>query len=292
MGSPGQGNYAAASSFLDALAAHRRAHGLAGTSIAWGYWEQASEMTSGLGEADIARMARQGVMSMSAREGLGLFDLAQGQDRPLLVAVRLDGGVLSAQARVGVLPGLLRGLVRVPVRRVVDGGSLARRLGGVSEAEREGMVLEIVRGEVAVVLGHSSANAVDPERAFKDLGFDSLAAVELRNRLNTLTGLRLPATLAFDYPNTTALAHHLLNQTTGTHRDSNVESGEIEIRKTLASIPLARLQEAGLLDTLLQLANPGDTTLRAGAVDATQTIDAMDVEDLVHAAMSRSADEV
>jgi polyketide synthase 12 len=292
MGSPGQGNYAAANSFLDALAAHRRARGLAGTSVAWGYWEQASEMTSGLDERDLARMVRQGMLPLTTEEGLSLFDAAHGADHALSVAMRLDTTTIRAQARTGVLPGLLRGLVRVPVRRVVDGGSLARRLAGVPETEREGMVLEIVRGEVAIVLGHSSPNAIDPERAFKDLGFDSLAAVELRNRLNTLTGLRLPATLAFDHPNTTALTHHLLNQTTGTRGDSNVESGEIEIRETLASIPLARLREAGLLDILLQLANPDDTTLGADAVDGTHTIDAMDVEGLVHAAMSRSADGV
>jgi acyl transferase domain-containing protein len=213
-GSPGQGNYAAANAFLDGLAVYRRAQSLPGTSVAWGSWEQAGEMTSGLGEGDLARMARSGVVGLSSREGLELFDLACGMDEAWLVAVRFDNASLRAGARAGMLPPLLRGLVRVPARRAVDAGSLARRLASVSEPEREGAVLELVRSEVAIVLGHSSASAIDPDRAFKDLGFDSLAAVELRNRLKTITGLNLQATLIFDYPNPTALTRHLLQKVT------------------------------------------------------------------------------
>jgi len=103
-------------------------------------------------------------------------------------------------------------LVRLPARRAADSGSLARRLAAVPETEREDVILELVRSEVATVLGHSSAKDIGSQRAFKDLGFDSLAAVELRNRLNATTGLRLPATLIFDHPNPMAVTAYLLDQ--------------------------------------------------------------------------------
>ncbi len=209
LGAAGQGNYAAANTFLDALAAHRRARGLAGTSIAWGLWEQESELTSGLGEVDASRLRRQGVTGLANDEGLALLDRALGMDRAQLVPVRLDVAALRPLARAGELSPLFAGLVRIPVRRA-GGRSLARRLAGVPEIEREGVVLELVRAEVAVVLGHASAQAVDAGSAFKDLGFDSLLAVELRNRLNAITGLHLPATLVFDHPTPLRVARHLL----------------------------------------------------------------------------------
>ena len=101
---------------------------------------------------------------------------------------------------------MLSALVRVSGRRAGAGGSLARRLAGVAEEQRDALVLELVRSHAAVVLGHASSDAVDPDRAFKDLGFDSLGAVELRNALQHATGLRLPATLIFDHPTALAVA--------------------------------------------------------------------------------------
>ncbi len=213
-GSPGQAGYAAGNSFLDALAAYRRSRGLAGVSIAWGQWAQqasGSALTAGLGESDLARIARTGIRPLSAGEGLECLDAALAADKALVAGVRLDAAALRAQARAGLLPAVLRGLVRAPARRA-SGGSLAARLAGMREGERERVTLEVVRGEVALVLGHSSPDAVDPQRAFKDLGFDSLMAVELRNRLSAVTGLRLPATLVFDYPTPRALAEHLLRE--------------------------------------------------------------------------------
>jgi acyl carrier protein len=124
--------------------------------------------------------------------------------------VYFDRSALQAQAKSGSLPALMRGLVRVPKNRGPAGDSLATRLSAVPEAEREGFVLDFVRGHVAAVLGHDSAAAIEPETAFKDLGFDSLAAVELRNRLVEATGTRLPATMAFDYPSAKALTQHLM----------------------------------------------------------------------------------
>ncbi len=217
-GAPGQGNYAAANAFLDALAARRRAEGLAATSIAWGQWEQASGMTGELTDADVARMARAGAKPLSTELGLELLDAARASAEPALVALPLDPVVLRSLGRAGALPALLSGLVRVPVRRDAVGGSLAGRLAGLPDEERAAAVLELVRGEVATVLGHSASDQVAPKLAFRELGLDSLAAVELRNRLSQTTGLRLPATLVFDHPTPLAVATYLRERAEGAER--------------------------------------------------------------------------
>ncbi|MDQ3936887.1 MAG: type I polyketide synthase, partial [Actinomycetota bacterium] len=216
LGNPGQANYAAANAFLDALAHHRRARGLPATALAWGAWERG--MGGGLSEADRARLGRLGVSPLSDEEGLALFDSATTTAAPpLLVPVRLDTAALRSQARAGLLPAIMRGLVRMPARRAAE-GSLARRLASSSESEWDAIVLELVRGHVAAVLGHGSARAVDPRHAFKDLGFDSLGAVELRNRLTQATGVKLPATLVFDHPTPAAVAEHLRSKVAGAGR--------------------------------------------------------------------------
>ncbi|MGA8363603.1 MAG: SDR family NAD(P)-dependent oxidoreductase, partial [Solirubrobacteraceae bacterium] len=217
-GAPGQGNYAAANAFLDALAAHRRARGLPGTAMAWGLWAQTGGMSGELDEADLTRMARSGMGALSSEEGIELFDLARGCDEALVFPVRLETAALRAQAEDGVLPALFGNLFRARPRRVSEmAGSLAKRLAGVPEGERDGVVLELVRTEVAIVLGHASPEAIRATQAFKELGFDSLAGVELRNRLNRVTGLRLPTTIVFDYPNPAALAGYLLGEVAGSH---------------------------------------------------------------------------
>jgi acyl transferase domain-containing protein/acyl carrier protein len=216
LGSPGQGNYAAANAFLDALAAHRRAQGLVGASIAWGPWEGIDGMAGSLSESDRSRMARLGVRALSAEQGLDVFDSALALGGVSTFAAPLDLKALRAQARMGVLPAILGGLVRMPVRRAGErSGSLARRLAAAPAPEHASVVLAVVREQVAAVLGHRSAEAIPEQRAFKDLGFDSLAAVEMRNRLNVATDLRLPATLIFDYPTPAALAKHLLGEVSG-----------------------------------------------------------------------------
>jgi acyl transferase domain-containing protein/acyl carrier protein len=223
IGSPGQGAYAAANAFLDALACSRRAQGLAGTSLAWGLWDRASGMAGDLGAAGMERLGRLGMQALTSEQGLELLDTALGLEEALLVPVRLDTATLGALARAGMLPAPLRGLVRAPTRRERDrGGSLARRLASVAEAEWDVVVLELVRGQVAAVLGQASSEEVESERAFKDLGFDSLSAVELRNRLYQSTGLRLPATLVFDHPTPAAVARFLRAQVTGSERDAPV----------------------------------------------------------------------
>ncbi|MDT3400741.1 beta-ketoacyl synthase N-terminal-like domain-containing protein, partial [Streptomyces sp. B1866] len=215
LGSPGQAGHAAADAALDALAYRRRAAGLPGTSLLWGLWDDARGMASAFDEAGLARLEQLGIGVLPAELGLELFDRALGLDAALLVPVRLDLAVLRGQARAGTLPALLRGLVRVPARRAQTGGSLARRLAGVPAPEREKVVVDAVRAQVASVLGHASAAEVDPDRAFKDLGFDSVSAVEFRNRLSQATGVRLPATLVFDHPTPVSAARLILAEIDG-----------------------------------------------------------------------------
>ncbi|WP_326658971.1 SDR family NAD(P)-dependent oxidoreductase [Streptomyces canus] len=211
IGSPGQANYAAANVFLDALAARRRAQGQAAVSIAWGRWEQESAMTGSLDQADLARMSRGGLDPLTSQQGLALLDRALGQARAVVTAARFDQRAL----RAGEVPALLRGLVRVPARRRSEAGAaeaLVQRLAALPEAERAAALLEVVQLQAATVLGSSSADAVRADRPFKELGFDSLAAVELRNRLGAAVGRKLPATLVFDHPTPDAIAHYLLAQ--------------------------------------------------------------------------------
>ncbi|MFE3628928.1 type I polyketide synthase [Streptomyces goshikiensis] len=240
-GAAGQANYAAANAFLEALAEQRRAEGLPAASLAWGLWapqtgSSGEGMAARLDEADLRRIARDGVGALGAEEGLGLFDTAMTVDSAVLMPIHLDLAVLRAQAvSAGSTPALLRALVRVPARRTAtrrDGGTesgspLTARLLALPVAEHEGVLLDLVCGRVAAVLGHTGADAVDAERAFRDLGFDSLTAVELRNVLKTETGLRLPPTLIFDYPTPAALARHLLSElgVTGASGDQDGSRG-------------------------------------------------------------------
>jgi mycoketide-CoA synthase len=223
LGGPGQANYAAANAFLDALAGHRRARGLPATSLAWGHWARTSAMTRKLDGEDLARISRGGLLPMSDEQGLALLDAALRTGEPALVPVSVDTATLRRQAATSVLPTLLRQLVRAPARRTAEaaaapavGSSLAGRLAGLSSGEQSALLVDLVRTHVAAVLGHAGRESVDADRAFKDLGFDSLTSVELRNRLAAATGLRLPATLTFDYPTPAALAQYLRGQALGT----------------------------------------------------------------------------
>ncbi|MFF4999578.1 SDR family NAD(P)-dependent oxidoreductase [Streptomyces sp. NPDC000656] len=212
----GQANYAAANTFLDALATHRHAQGLAAQSLAYGLWAG-----TGLGQyitdTDVKRMERQGLPPLRPEEALALFDAACASGRPATVPLHVNRTALAA--RTDELPALLRSATPAPQRRSVRasaGGAgagaaheLAARLAGKTEEERDQALLELARTHVAAVLGHESADAIEPDRAFQELGFDSLSAVELRNRLKAATGLRLPATLVFDYPNARAVATYI-----------------------------------------------------------------------------------
>ncbi|ONF70694.1 beta-ketoacyl synthase, partial [Amycolatopsis keratiniphila subsp. keratiniphila] len=202
-GNPGQSGYAAANAFVDALVERRRADGVAAASLAWGLWATTSAMTD---SADVDRMARAGLTGLSTEEGLDLLDAALATGRTLTVPMRLDLAALRAEE----VPPLLRGLVRARARRAPDGGGAFRaRLAGLDADGRDAEILELVRGQVAAVLGHDGADAIDAGVAFLELGFDSLTAVDLRNRLAASTGLRLPPSLVFDHPTPLAVAERI-----------------------------------------------------------------------------------
>ncbi|MFC0041223.1 type I polyketide synthase [Actinomadura rayongensis] len=295
LGGVGQGNYAAANAFLDALAEHRRARCLPAVSLAWGLWGRAGGMLGGLAEADFRRMARAGIQPLADDAGMALFDAATASSRAVLAPARLDVRALRAQG--ANLPPLLRGVAGpMVVRRAAvtlgggDGGpDLRTRLAGLARDESRRVLADLVRTQVAAVLGHPDARLVDGGREFQALGFDSLTAVELRNRLRAATGLPLPTTLAFDHPTPDALADYL-----GTRvlPDGPPESDEeTRIRRILTSIPVSRFRRAGLLDMVLQLADADpETDPRTAAPDAgaPSAIDELDEESLLKLAIEGS----
>nr|WP_277441334.1 type I polyketide synthase [Streptomyces sp. SPB162] len=264
----GQANYAAANAYLDALAAHRRTHNLAATSLAWGLWApESGGMGADLTQADVDRVARGGAPALGREAGLGLFDAALLTGRAHLLPVPFSTAALEARAGSQGLPAILRGLVRAPVARrgtVLSAAgaaapeSLKDRLLKLPPAERTPAVLDLVRTEVAAVLGHSGVDAVDPARGFGALGFDSLAAVEFRNRLTPATGLRLPATLIFDYPTSEALAEYIREQLAPT------PSGPAALRALEAEL-------ADLEDRLVTTTDNGDVD----ATDHTRVTDSL-----------------
>jgi acyl transferase domain-containing protein/NADPH:quinone reductase-like Zn-dependent oxidoreductase len=216
LGNPGQANYAAGNTFLDALAHHRRALGLPATSLAWGLWEQASGLTAGLNSTDHARLGRGGILPLGTEQGLELYDAALVAHRPLTVPAVLDLRALRERADSGPVPPVLRSLVGTATRRAVATlapatapGGLAAELAALTETERRNALLDLVRAQTATVLGHAAPASIAPDDTFKALGADSLSAVELRNRLNASTGLRLSSTVVFDHPTPAALGRHL-----------------------------------------------------------------------------------
>ncbi|MFI7158329.1 type I polyketide synthase [Micromonospora chalcea] len=213
-GGPGQGNYAAGNAFLDALAEHRRALGLPAVALAWGRWAQASGMTGHLDSADIRRLDRGGMAALSDAEGLALFDALWRSERATIMPAKIATGVAAPGSPVHPL---LTNLVRAAGRRAAageaaDGQAYAETLRALPDDKRVRALRDLVLAHVAVVLGHGDPAGIEPTRAFRELGFDSLTAVELRNRLGAATGLRLPATLVFDNPTPEALAVHLAGQ--------------------------------------------------------------------------------
>ncbi|MEU2792359.1 SDR family NAD(P)-dependent oxidoreductase [Streptomyces sp. NPDC007100] len=226
-GAPGQGNYAAANAFLDAVAGHRAALGLPVVSLAWGMWEQRTGVTAHVTDKDLARMARAGMLTLPTDEALRLFDAALASGRPALVPMRFD---IATVARSGFVPPLLRDLTGcashsvhgAPVARSnaptpadaarPDGPDLRRTLADTPPADRRRVLLDQVGRDVAFVLGYEEPADAAGDRELRELGLDSLTAVELRNRLKAATGVRLPATVAFDYPTVAKLTDFLLTE--------------------------------------------------------------------------------
>ncbi|MEU0257523.1 beta-ketoacyl reductase, partial [Streptomyces sp. NPDC006184] len=282
LGSPGQSGYAAGNAYLDALAAHRRSLGLPAVSLAWGAWAGSGGMADRLGDTDTRRAASGGVLALDAEAGLALFDTAAGRAEPVLLPARLD---LAPRDPSRVAP-LLRSLVRAP-RRTGPGASattsaLRRELAALAPGDRPERLLRLVRDEARAVLG---VEEFENELPFKDLGFDSLTAVEFRNRLNEVTGLRLTATLVFDHPTPAALAGHLATELAPRTADGPRDE-EDTVRAALTAIPVARLREAGLLDGLLELAGlrPVPQPAEDGG-PGSASIDAMDAESLISMAL-------
>ncbi|MGO4463184.1 SDR family NAD(P)-dependent oxidoreductase, partial [Streptomyces sp. M-16] len=262
VGAPGQANYAAANAFLDALAQRRRSQGLPAVSMAWGLWAERSGMTDHLGRTDLGRMSRGGMIPLGTETGLALFDRALAGAEPVVVPALLDPAALRERAGNGTLPPVLGNLFRAPARRAarsdgaVPADSWERRLLALPAGEREEALLGLVRTQVGAVLGHSATDRVEAERPFTALGFDSLTAVELRNRLAGATGLRLPSTLVFDHPTPGALARHL--------RDA--------LAPEAAAAPAPALAELTGVEALLNGSDPADDAVRQEVVQRLESL--------------------
>ncbi|WP_228084246.1 type I polyketide synthase [Streptomyces profundus] len=275
LGVRGQANYAAANTFLDALAQHRHAQGLPATALAWGYWAEASGITGHLSQGDIARLAREGLAPMATESALELFDRALGGGRPLLVPARLalPG---SAEETPGILAGLASGPGRRPGGRPTPGGAgLVDELARLDAREQRARLLAYVRTTAAVVAGHPSPDLVDPERGFLASGFDSITVIDLRNRLTRETGLPLPTTLLLDHPTPVALAEFLRSLLTRPQTpDPTEELDRIEAVLTrLAPDDETRVRLVGRLsDFLTRLGEPPAAPGGSAPADLTDRI--------------------
>jgi polyketide synthase 12 len=294
VGASGQANYSAANAYLDALAAHRRANGLPAMSLGWGLWEQASGMTGHLQNVDLARLNRDGILALPVADALALFDEALAVDEPFLVPARIDRVALRTKSTAGTLPPMFIDLIAGPSRRQVGDSlaaaqsrsALAQRLSGLPADEQHDLLLDLVRSHMATVLGLPSPQAIAPDLAFQDHGFDSLTAVELRNRLKAATGLTLSPTLIFDYPNPSAIAEHFRTQLVGESEQAPAtNSVDEELQRVVATIPVKRLRQAGVLDMLLNLAAQGDAGEATTSAEParSQDIADMDLQDLLAA---------
>ncbi|MGN9796451.1 type I polyketide synthase, partial [Streptomyces sp. OZ13] len=283
LGTAGQSNYAAANTALDALAALRRSQGLAATSLSWGLWQQAGNggMTAHLGQAELARMRRQGIAPLPVAQGLRLLDRAlHGRDSHLVPAVLDLAAVRREAEKSGALPALLRVLVRPQLRRAAGRtgdvpSSLRDELATLPETQRAQRVQHVVLSELAVVLGISDISGLGPDQVLKELGLDSLMAVELRRRLAAATGTTLPATLVFDYPTPGAITDLVIDRlgiaADAGRQEPSPDSPPAVLDWVLQRLSADQLHRSGLLDMLVDLANresgngtadPSVTTLR------------------------------
>ncbi|WZH98838.1 beta-ketoacyl reductase [Micromonospora sp. FIMYZ51] len=230
--------------------------------------------------------SRDGVGALTADEGLRLFDAALALPDAVLAPIKLD---LTSRGTTDDLPPLFAGLIPSRTRRTAQGaigtGALLRRLTGLPAAERTAAVLDVVQTQAALVLGHAQPATLAPDQPFSELGFDSLTAIEFRNRLAAATGTTLPATVVFDYPTLLALAEMLTARLVPVAGD---DDGEQEVRALLGTIPLGRLRDAGLLDALLDLAGrggPGGPGGPAAGPEPAGGIDDMDTDSLISLAL-------
>ncbi|MGO9103178.1 MAG: type I polyketide synthase, partial [Mycobacterium sp.] len=287
LGSPGQANYAAANAFLDALARHRHHTQRPATSVAWGYWQTPTGMTAHLNTIDLTRLTSTGVIPITSERGLALFDAALISQQPNVVASPFNTGALTRQARHNSLDPVLSGLVTSrPQAAAATARTLAAMLATQTPQQRLHTLTAMVTATTAAVLAHPDPAALDPDRPFKDLGIDSLTALELRNTLNRHTGLTLPATLAFDHPTPTALAHHLTTQLSAATPASTTNGYVQQIQELITSIPASRLEEADIVELLKKLAS--NDYRDADHQQNKSRIANMDAEDLIAVALRNS----
>jgi short-subunit dehydrogenase len=236
LGAAGQGNYAAANAYLDALAHHRHHAGLPASALSWGQWSTGGGMAGRLAESDRARLARTGIAPMPAAAALALFDAAVLSGRPHLVPARLTAAVSSPGTRTTGPPAA--------------GDGLMRRLAGRPPAEQRQTVLALIRADAATILGHEDPAAIGVDRGFQDMGFTSLGMVEFRNLVGATVGLSLPATLAFDYPTPAALADHLVARLAEALAGRAASTALDELARLESALGTVRLDDAGLRDEI------------------------------------------
>ena len=296
-GGGGQGIAGAVNAFLDALVEHRRARGLSSTSLAWGVIE-------GLGVAadpEVQQLLRRrGVTPMASEVAVGALSAAIQSDDGVVAVADIDWSTF-VPAFTSSRPSPLLGDLP-EVRRVTEaadsgpdqaeaGSRLVDLLAGVGEAEQTRILLKLVREQAAAALGHTDLEQVKPRQAFQEMGFDSLAAVTLRNALAAAIGGSLPATAIFDYPTPAALVEYLREELVA-DPVGETEVDEVELRRVLAAVPLGRFREAGVLDALWSLARSEPAASESGPVtggsEEFELIDAMNVDDLVQRALGRN----
>ncbi|MFD3916642.1 type I polyketide synthase [Streptomyces sp. NPDC058603] len=294
-GSGGQPGYAAANAFLDALAEHRRAEGLTAASVAWGTWAEVGMATV---DEVHERLRRQGVMPMEPALAIAALQRMLEDDDTALTVTLMDWERFTPSFTATRPSPLLSGIPEAGRALASDeppagdgapaAPPLRQRLDSLPTAERDRALLEAVRAEASATLGHDAADALPATRAFRDVGFDSVTAVELRNRLRTALGLPLPAALVFDHPTPAALARHIGSLLFGTgpgHAHENrADDPDAEIRDALASVPISRLRKAGLLDMVLELATADAAEATPRATDGEDSLDDMDAESLLRLA--------
>ena len=294
-GSGGQPAYAAANAFLDGLAQYRRSQGLKATALAWGAWADAGMATEGEG-AD--QLRRRGVLSMEPELALRVMRQAVEDERTLLTVTNTDWELFApsftavrSSALISEIPEVRAVLAEGEAAGEGDEGGaseLASRLAGLPEVERQRELLDLVRTHAAAVLGYQGTDAFPSGRAFRDLGFDSVIAVEMRNRLKAATGIPLPATLVFDHPTPAALATFLRGEILPEmSAEEGADDPDHAVREALAAIPVSRLRKAGLLDLVLQLADDESDGADSAPTEAT-SIEDMDGESLLRLANENS----
>ncbi|EHD23259.1 MULTISPECIES: type I polyketide synthase [Brenneria] len=295
LGSPGQGNYSAANKALDTLAHNRRREGLCATSLAWGWWQPVTELSSRLSETDNARIARTGLAPITPEHGNAMIDAALALPYAVYTAAPLNPQMLRKNMQSGRLHPLFERLAGPALaRRASSGGEkapdLRQSLSPLEPGARLKQLQVTIVDNIAGILGLDNGSLLVPEQSFKESGIDSLMALELRNRLSAISGLRLPATMTYDYPTPVALAEYLdaelFSGLDMTMNETITEENELYVRERIAGIPLASLRDAGLLEKLIQIADGTVPVEKAPRNVQLTDIEFASIDELVSMALS------